>query len=178
MIPDTKDSALVLLRKEQSKEERFLAYITPDHKIFAGRWRLPGGKLKPGEGIHVLDREMKEEFKIGVEGVRVELEKPNVLGGMVYLCSATAIGEPIKANKDVGEPEWRTALQLADSDMPPNCKILLYTYLNNKGEEYLSNDIIFLLGEDKDLMDIMELESSELFSGFIEKFNSVSDSYS
>ncbi len=168
---DTKDSVLVLVGPE-GEQDKFLSYISPEGKIFGGQHRLPGGKIKSGETFEdTLQREASEEFGIKLEGIKVLLEKPNVLGGIVYLCSARTDGNPEKRESDVGEPEWRTAIELAESNMPPNCKILLYTHLDKKGERHVGEEVFISLGKDKEFLEILQRESPKLYAEYMRKYS-------
>jgi ADP-ribose pyrophosphatase YjhB (NUDIX family) len=129
MSSDTKDSAVVVITREAGLDS-FFTYLTPEGKLFAGRYRLPGGKLKPGEDYgSALSRELREEYGVELLDIQLHYKKPNVLGGTIYLCSAQEIGEPTPLEKDVGAVEWKTARGIFESNMVPNCKIALCAYL-------------------------------------------------
>jgi len=163
-LKDTNDSAVALIT-HRKKREKFLSYIAPKGKIFEGRYRLPGGKIKNEENYaDILRRELLEEYDVHLEEITLLLEKPNVLGGRVFLCSGVINEEPRNIGDD-GDPEWHTSDFLLSSNMVPNCKIAIWTHLNKYGTEELAEEII-ILRNDRAFMETIKDEALDLFEVF------------
>jgi len=161
MNSDTKDSAVVVILREANLDS-FLTYLTPEGKIFAGKYRLPGGKLKKGEDCCcALNRELKEEYNIKLFDIRIHYKKPNVLGGTIFLCSSQKNGEPAPLEKDVGEAEWMNAKEIFESNMVPNCKIAVCAYLlDNKPEAV--KELYSIIIKDQEFLQIITTEAEDL----------------
>ena len=121
---DTKNSVLVLVPRMFNDIEKYLVYIVPKNKIFAGKYRFVGGKIKEGENYEkTLKRELREEYDVSIFNIELLYKKQNVIGGEVFLCLGIIENEPIKKEEDVGEPEWLSAEELFKSNLVPNNKI-------------------------------------------------------
>ncbi len=60
-------AAAILLRRCDDGSE-FLLAQRPPGKVYSGYWEFPGGKVEPGETLHLaLLRELREELGIGIE---------------------------------------------------------------------------------------------------------------
>ncbi len=162
MNKDSKNSVIVVIPQKQHLDS-FLTYMTPSHKIFAGRYRLPGGKLKPEENYEsALKRELIEEYGVNLDAVVLHYQKPNVLGGTIYLCSAQMIGTPIPKESDVGEVEWLNLEQIFESNMVPNCKIAVCAYLLEKNPNELRRLRPIIYG-DQEFLQIITLKAESLY---------------
>lgn len=162
MNQDTKDSAVAAIMREPGLDS-FLTYLTPEGKMFAGRYRLPGGKLKKGEDcIQTLNRELKEEYKIDLFDIQIHYKKPNVLGGTIFLCSSQKKGEPTRLEKDVGKAEWMSAKEIFESNMVPNCKIAICAYLLDKKPEMIK-ELYSIITKDQEFLQIATLEAEDLY---------------
>ncbi|MBT3408754.1 NUDIX domain-containing protein [Candidatus Woesearchaeota archaeon] len=162
MGEDTKNSAVLVIPQEENSDY-FLTYLTPNHKIFAGRFRLPGGKLQSGENYEsTLKRELQEEYGIFLANVVLHYQKPNVLGGTIYLCSAQKHGNPIPKESGVGPVLWMNAKQIFESNMVPNCKIAVCAYLLDKNPNSLKK-LIPTIFEDKEFLKIITSEAKSLY---------------
>ncbi len=159
---DTKDSALVLVPKQFGKKEKFLVYIAPEGRIFAGQYRFIGGKIKENEDCFTtVKRESIEEFRLNLSKAELLYEKGNVLGGKLFLCSGATDDEPMKNEEDVGEPEWKTAKELFESNLVPNCKIALYCYLK-KNNLVILKSITSIIKNDSNFISFLNKEAKDL----------------
>jgi 8-oxo-dGTP pyrophosphatase MutT (NUDIX family) len=162
MNSDTKDSSVVVILEGDGLDS-FLTYMTPKGKIFEGRYRLPGGKLKSSEDYSdALSRELQEEYGIGLTNIKLHYQKPNVLGGTIFLCSAKRIGKPSPLESDVGEVEWKSAEEIFKSNMVPNCKIALCAYLLDEHPK-LIKELKNIVLEDNELLKVLNLEAQILY---------------
>jgi len=162
MSSDTQDSAVVVIPREDVLDS-FLTYLTPEGKIFAGRYRLPGGKIKLGEGPdQALNRELKEEFGLELFDIHVHHKKPNVLGGTIYLCSARRNGEPTPLEADVGAVEWLSAREIFKSNMVPNCKIAICAYLLDTNPKS-AQAVYPIMIEDPEFLKVVTSEAAGLY---------------
>jgi 8-oxo-dGTP pyrophosphatase MutT (NUDIX family) len=162
MNQDTKNSAIAVI-PWGSDVDSYFCYVAPRGKAFAGRYRFAGGRLKIGELYsETLIRELTEEYGITLSDIRLHESKPNVLGGVIYLCSAQRSGEPIPKETGVGAPEWRGARELMSSDLVPNCKLALCAYLLESNPKQLET-FFPLMTSDDELVQIAKQESPDLW---------------
>ncbi|MFH1608156.1 MAG: hypothetical protein ABIA78_03405 [archaeon] len=98
--------------------------------------------------------------------IKLLYTKPNVLGGTLYLCGGQRNGDPFQKESDVGIPEWMSAEELFQSNLVPNCKIALYTYLLQE-----EPGIIFQLHSsivsDKEFVEHLGNEAKDLYEMII-----------
>lgn len=168
-MDDTKNSTLVVIPKNVDFTDRFLVYIAPQGKAFSGLYRFVGGKIKVDENyIETLQRELLEEYNVVISDIELLYKKKNVLGGQVFLCSGIIVGEPIKKEDDVGEPEWRTVDELFSSSLVLNCKTALYCYLSRHQKETLDH-LIPLLKKDDEFISFLFDEAKDLHSDLIQR---------
>jgi len=157
------DSALIVI-PEGPDLDSYLTYVAPEGKLFAGRYRFPGGKLEPGESYSkTLVRELIEEYDVKLFNINLLYQKPNVLGGIAYLCSGLINTNPIRKEPDVGEPEWKSAEQIFKSNMVPNCKIALYCFISRFHSNTL-DELTPHIKKDQELIELMETEAKDLFN--------------
>jgi hypothetical protein len=161
MNKDTKDSAIAVIPKDE-RLASFLTYLTPSHKIFGGRYRLPGGKIKVKENYKsTLKRELIEEYDISLYNIKLHYQKPNVLGGTIYLCSAQKNGNPIPKESSVGNVEWMSTQQIFESNMIPNCKIAVCAYLLDTNLESFKK-IKPIMYKDQEFLEILSSQADSL----------------
>ena len=166
MSNDSKDSAIVVIPEAKGLDS-YLTYLTPEHKRFRGRYRLPGGKLKVREDYEsALRRELNEEYGIGLDDLVLHYQKPNVLGGTIYLCSGQRNGSPSPKEPDVGAVEWMDAEKIFSSNMVPNCKIAVYAYLLENNPDLLKK-LIPIIYEDNEFLEIIQSEAESLYNGVL-----------
>jgi 8-oxo-dGTP diphosphatase len=89
----------------------------------AGRWSVPGGRVRPGESDHAaVEREVLEETGLHVlVGMRVGTVQRKGPQGTVYdirdyACSLAAATSPV-AGDDAAEVRWATRADLRDLDL-------------------------------------------------------------
>lgn len=166
-MTDTNNSSLAVIPRIFGNIEYFLVYIAPKGKIFAGQYRFVGGKILIGENyISTLEREFLEEYGVSISKINLLHIKNNVLNGEIFLCSGFIKGEPVIQSgeeKNVGEPEWKSAKELFSSNLVPNCKIALYCYLLKNNLEEL-NSIISIIKKDNTFISFLKKEAEELHS--------------
>jgi 8-oxo-dGTP pyrophosphatase MutT (NUDIX family) len=103
---DDKEGKKIITAKVliQDSEGEFLAIKNSDHREkSAGKWELPGGRLKYGEDrFKAAKREMKEEFNLEVKEVedvvRIEVESDHLVSCYI-LFSDKWTGNPHYAKK-------------------------------------------------------------------------------
>jgi 8-oxo-dGTP diphosphatase len=120
---DDKEGKKIITAKVlvQNGDGKFLAIRnSEDREKTAGKWELPGGRLKYGEDrFKASRREMKEEFALEVENlqdvVRIEVESDHLVSCYI-LFSDEWNGEPELREDKHSEYRWVTADEFMELD--------------------------------------------------------------
>ena len=148
MTPEDKEGKKIITAKVlvQDSEGRFLAIKnSDDREKSAGKWELPGGRLKYGEDrFKAAKREMKEEFDLNVEEVkdvvRIEVESDHLVSCYILFTEDWS-GEPRLREDKHSTYRWVTAEEFMELDWHSDAG---YDIVPMKClEEYLEKDKIY-----------------------------------
>lgn len=116
------------------EDSKVLACRRASHKVAAGQWEFPGGKVDPGEDAHeALVREIKEELDLDCESLRTFDISDTLVGSQIIrletiICRIPTI--PYLKSTDHDQFLWLTQTELANlewakPDLPAVAKLAL-----------------------------------------------------
>lgn len=148
MSSDISGEKIVVVKALVKRDGKFLVVRESEDldKETAGKWELPGGRMKVGESrFETAKRELKEEVDLEVEDgedvVRIEVESDHLVSCyIVYFDEFT--GEPdVEESDNHSDMKWVYPEEFVEIDWHPDAgyDIVPMMYLN----DYLDKDKIY-----------------------------------